>query len=278
MQRLFILGIVAVLSFSPLGGFFASGQEPDPYWNGVSAPEVIEGTVPLEEFLVGVPLETPIDSRNRSVSTRLPQGYRINFETLDPDNRPQIPELPNTEYMVVIVESGQFVLNVLSSPAFVVDPPEGQSIRYMFAEGDFEVSFAYTASDHVVLDENNQPCTDLCTVLPPTEFPPAPYPPSESASPPDGPSARAVLLEEGYRVEGLAKNFCIWCLVNSGTGSLLVYPSVKPGQEFSWLSAYNEAHGLVSPEGAEFVQGDPGSSDTEPVRMSWMFNPGGRCN
>ncbi len=276
MRRLFILGIVAVLGFSPLGGFFAAGQEDPTYWNGVSAPEAIEGTAPLEEFLVGVPLDTPVIGRNRSISTRLPEGYRISFDLVDPDARPQIPELENAEYMVVIVESGEFVLNVLRSPAFVVDPPEGETIRYLFAEGDFNTAVKYTESDHPVLDENGQPCMDLCTVMPPSEFPPSEYVPSDS--PPTGPNTRAVLIKEGFRVEGLAQNFCLWCLISEGSGTLLVYPYVKPGEEFSWLSAYNEAHGLASPGGGKFVQGDPESAGAAPVRMAWMFNPGGRCN
>jgi hypothetical protein len=184
--------------------------------------------------------------------------------------------------MVVIVESGEFVLNVVESPAFVVDPQEGQTIHYMFAdyaEDDFEKPIVYSESDHPVLDETGQPCMDLCTVLPPSESPPTEYLPSDS--PPSGSETRAVLLREGFRVEGLAQNVCLWCLFGEqvgSTGSLLVFPYVKSGQEFSWLREHPEVHGSVSPDSGTFVQGDPESSDAAPVRMSWMFNPGGRCN
>ena len=101
MRRLFIVAAVALLSLAPLGGFFVSAQDSvDPaYWNGVSRPEPIEDRAPLEDF-VG-------ETQGRSIGDRLPQGYRITFQydPDEPENRPQIPELGNAEYMIVIVES-----------------------------------------------------------------------------------------------------------------------------------------------------------------------------
>jgi hypothetical protein len=276
MRRLFILVIVVLISFSPLGGFLASGQEQESaYWNGVSAPEAVEDPVPLEEFLVGVPLGDQGISRERSIGTRLPRGYRIDFR-FDPnatDFRPQVPEIEDAEFMVVIVESGSFVLNILpESPAFVVDPPEGTTISYMKVSGEWgdppAPGFTYEESDEVVLDENGEPCTDLCTVQPP--------PPGV---PPSADNAVAVLLEEGFRVEALGGNFCLWCLIKGDEGSLLVYPYTKDGREFSWVRSYNASRRQESPEGLEYlqVQGDPVSTDSAPVRMAWAYNPGSGC-
>jgi len=276
MRRLFILVIVALISFSPLGGFLASGQEPEPaVWNGVSAPEAVEDPAPLEEFLVGVALDGQDVGRQRSISTRLPRGYRVPFK-YDPnatDYRPQVPELPDAEFMVVIVESGSFVLNILpGSPAFIVDPPEGTTISYMNVTGNWadppDPGFTYTESNRVVLDENGEECTDLCTILPhPSELPPS------------AETSVAVLLEEGFRVQALAQNVCLWCLLKDQEGSLLVYPYVKDGREFSWVRSYNQAPRVASTEGVEFVQGDPASSDSAPVGMAWaFFNPPSGCH
>jgi hypothetical protein len=275
MGRLFILVIVALISFSPLGGFLASGQEPEPgYWNGVSAPEAVEDQAPLEEFLVGIALDGQDIGRERSFSTRLPTGYRIEFRYDEnaTNYRPQVPEIENAEIMVIIVESGSFVLNILpSSPAFIVDPPEGTTISYMDVTGEWadppEEGFTYTESNRVVEDENGEPCTDLCTVHPP---PPGLRPSAENAI--------AVLVEEGSRVQALGGNFCLWCLIKGQEGSLLVYPHTQNDQEFSWVRSYEESRRLASPDGVEYLQGDPTSSEAAPVRMAWAFNPPSGCH
>jgi hypothetical protein len=276
MRRLFILVIVVLISFSPLGGFLASGQEAETaVWNGVGAPEAIAEPAPLEEFLVGIALDSQDVSRRRSIGTRLPTGYRVPFR-FDPsatDYRPQIPELEDAEFMVVIVESGTFVLNVLpSSPAFIVDPPAGTTISYMDVTGNWadppDRGFTYTESNRVVLDENGEECRDLCTILPhPSELPPS------------AETSVAVLLEEGFTVQALARNVCLWCLLKDQEGSLLVYPYVKDGREFSWVRSFDEARRQASLEGVEFVQGDPASSDSAPVGMAWaLFNPPSGCH
>lgn len=261
MRRLSIIAAVALLGLAPLGGFFVSAQESaDPaYWNGVSRPEPIEDRAPLEDF-VG-------ETQGRSIGDRLPQGYRVTFtyNPDEPDNRPQIPELGNAEYMIVIVESGQFVLNVLQAPSFVVDPPEGMSVNYVDAVGERDTGFEYTVTDQVLLDENGAPCMDLCTVLPRVT---------------EGSTADtwvAVELKEGYRAEGPAKNFCLWCLLNNGQGTLLVYPLLGNDGEFSWTAAYDAAHGLASPAAGGSGQGDSALSDTTAGRIAWAFNPGSSC-
>jgi hypothetical protein len=274
MRRLVIIAAVALLGLAPLGGFFVSAQESadSAYWNGVSAPEAVEDPAPLEEFLVGTALDDPDVSRQRSISTRLPRGYRIDFrfDSSATDYRPQVPEIEDAEFMVVIVESGSFVLNILpSSPAFVVDPPEGSTISYMDVTGEWadppKEGFTYEESNRLVLDENGEPCTDLCTVHPP---PPGLGPSAENAV--------AVQIEEGFQVEALAGNFCLWCLIKGQEGSLLVYPYTKDGREFSWVSSYNATR-LASPEAVEFLQADPTISDTTVGRIAWAFNPGSSC-
>jgi hypothetical protein len=275
MRRLFIIAAVALLGFAPLGGFFVSAQDSaDPSaWNGVSAPEAVEDPAPLEEFLVGTALDAPNVSQQRSISTRLPRGYRIDFQfdSSATDYRPQVPEIEGAEFMVVIVESGSFVLNILpSSPAFIVDPPEGTTISYMDVSGEWadppNEGFTYEESNRRVPDENGEDCTDLCTV----HAPPAGLAPSAE-------NAVAVLLEEDFRVEALAGNFCLWCLIKGQEGSLLVYPYTKDGREFSWVRSYNATPRLVSPEGVELLQGDPALADTTVGRIAWAFNPGSSC-
>ena len=274
MRRQFILVIVALISFSPLGGFLASGQEPEPaYWNGVGAPEAIDDPAPLDEFLVGIALDRQDVSQQRSVSTRLRSGFRVPF-TFDENvtqYRPQVPEIKGAEFMVVIVESGSFVLNVLpESPSFTVDPPEGTNISLMDVRGNWadppDPGLTYTVREGAfVPDENGRPCTDLCTVTPPPDM-------EES-------SRVAVLLEEGFRVLAPAGNYCLWCLIEGQEGSLLIYPQIQNDQEFSWVRSYEEAPRVASTEGVEFVQGDPASSDSAPVGMAWaFFNPPSGCH
>ena len=288
MRRLFILVIVTLISFSPLGGFLASGQETESAnWNGVTLSEEAVDPGPLEEFLVGVPLEAPGADRMRSVGTRLEDGFRFDFQydSAVQSYRPQVPEIEDAEgrkdaeFMVVVVDSGEFVLTILpSSPAFIVDPPEGETISYMNVTGNWadppDPGFEYSVSNNdVVLDENGQHCMNLCTVSnPSTELPPS------------AENVVAVRLIQGTRVEALAGNFCLWCLINgqqnsSGQeeGSLLVYPNTENDQDFSWERSYNESRNLASPDGVEYLQGNPASSEAPPVRMAWAFNPGSGC-
>ena len=185
------------------------------------------------------------------------------------DYRPQVPEIEDAEFMVVIVESGSFVLNILpSSPAFVVDPPEGSTISYMDVTGEWadppKEGFTYEESNRLVLDENGEPCTDLCTVHPP---PRGLDPPQKTRSP-----SRSKRVSRWK----LAGNFCLWCLIKGQEGSLLVYPYMKDGREFSWVSSYNATR-LASPEAVEFLQADPTISDTTVGRIAWAFNPGSSC-
>jgi hypothetical protein len=255
MGRLFILVIFSLFSFSPLVGPLVSGQETETAnWNGVTLSEEAVDPGPLEVFLIGVPLDGLDANRTRSVGTRLEGGFQFDFQydRNVQSYRPQVPEIEDTqgrkdaELMVVIVDSGEFVLTILpSSPAFIVDPPEGQTISYMEVTGNWadppDPGFEYSVSNEVVRDEKGQ-------------------------------------------VEALAGNFCLWCLINgqenpSGQeeGSLLVYPNMENDQEFSWERSYNESRNLASPDGVEYLQGDPTSSEAAPVRMAWAYNPGSGC-
>lgn len=263
MRRLLILVTIALLGFAPLGGRVVVAQESfeDEAWDGVTYEDSGVPMEPLNEFL-----GTSGTPESGTLREELSRAYRFTFESTDPDRHPHIPEIPNAEFMIAIVETGEFVLDVMPPISFVVDPPPGEMINYMDVSGD-EWERTYKLNETAfVLDEKGNPCTNLCTIVPPQT-------PDEFV---------AIRLTEGYRVIAPSKAVCLWCLFNQyahkgeTTGSILIYPllpstTVSP-EAFSWIQAYKEEQATARQQ--------PGSVVADPLShvMAWgYFNPAPNC-
>jgi hypothetical protein len=252
MRRLAIVIACALFGLSPLAAATVSGQGTGE-WDGVTSFEQVEERDALLR-LVG-------DAGERSIAQRLPLGYRLTLENAEnAELLAQVPEVVDAEFMIVVVEEGEFVLNVRPPIALVVDPAVNSIVEYLEVTEEPDGSLLYgDPTGEVVLGSNNEACMDLCTVPPPATE-------AENA---------AVQLLKDYSVIGPAKHICFWCLLNDGTGSLLVYP-LDDG-EFSWLREYNKAKGLASVATAGDSPGSAPASETAPVVMAWAFNPAPGC-
>src|SRR5215213_236431 len=133
MRRLVILAIVALVGFAPLCIRSVAAQAWVGYqdyeaWQGVKVQDPVfrDPDVPNEAFerlaeFLGAP---PKDADPGSMSSRLDRVYQVDFNnyTVNPEQLAVIPEVQGAEFMVVIVASGEFVLDVKGPGSFLVDP------------------------------------------------------------------------------------------------------------------------------------------------------------
>jgi hypothetical protein len=235
MCRLFILAIVAVLSFTPLGLRAVSAQytEEELKWAGVEEPEPGADSAPLDAFLA-------------SISPEL-RAYRVSFT----EQYAKIPLIRDPEFMIVVVEEGEFVLEVKGPGSFIVDPADDSFVKIMVRTEGEEAPY-YELTDQVILDEEGRQCRRLCTV----------------------PPGFAVQVIPQYRIIAPSGAICIWCLLNSNefigqmTGKLLVYPllaETETDEDFSWTEQRRIDLGLAEAQTAT------------PAAMSWAFHPQARC-
>jgi hypothetical protein len=277
MRRLFMLFTVAVLGLLPLGETSISAQDSSAAqeysgswaWEGVEPPRPPGDGAAAREALNALIGETG------SIAAGL-EVFEVPFTNPSDTRSAYIPELMGVEFMAVIVDSGEFVLDVKGPGSYLVNPnqedadpsiqiligkiaPDGMTITYDATETD-------PTDDTFVLDENGNTCSTRCTVLPGT----------------------AVMLEEGDGVIAPAGGICVWCLLQqsadtggSSTGNLLVFPLVRKDYTFSWSRYHPSAMGAAAtPDAAATPSAnltDPGMPDVGPVAMAWAFNPAPGC-
>ena len=280
MRRIIIFAIVTLLGFAPLVVRSVSAQSgyDSEAWRGVMVgkPVPFDPVAPdpafnlLADFL-GEPRQNQDNQRTGapSLTSRLDGVYPVTFENpAGTDLRAFIPEVQGAEFMVVIVESGEFVIDVKGPGSFLVDPvvdPELESrdvdkIRIMHVKirGN---DVHYTPTEQFVLDEKGRECTSLCTVLP----------------------GVAIQVTDGDRIIAPAGAICIWCLINQNEhagesrGQLYVFPLLGFGDTFSW-ARYGAGSATVAVQAATLEV----NGDTRPEQMTgtaaWaFFNPAGNC-
>jgi hypothetical protein len=274
MRRLIILGIVAQLGLAPLGVGSVSAQAWENYaWQGVTVEEPVsartEGSAEpfqlLADFL-GEPKENQIAGPG-SIAARLTEAYRVTF-TNDPNSERYafIPEVQGAELMIVIVNTGEFVVDVKGPGSFLVDPVVGREltskeidkVRIMHAE-IIGTEVEYTPTEQFVLDEKGNDCTSLCTVLP----------------------GVAVQVTDGDRIIAPAGAICIWCLLNQNEhttkseGELYVFPLLNDGEIFSW-SQYDESV-QATQQGAAEQKGEATPEQLTGAAPWALFNPSTNC-
>lgn len=292
MPRQLILALVALFTLSPLMGISTTaqeGQQPSESepgmgewpWEGVGPivevpSDETESWKKLTDFIGVQNLNDP-DTRSL---TGLLEGYRVPFKNLANERDAYIPEIIGAEFMVVIVEEGEFILDAKGPGSYLVDPaPIGD------ADGDIEIfvgeiphddeEIYYETTDRFIVDENGHICGRMCTVLP----------------------GFAVKLELGDRVVAPAGAICVWCLFQEAaegtptpdpavpevlaTGELLVFPLVRddPDYTFSWLRYYKPGGAPGSSEATPSAgQVVSGALRAAPDMAVLAFNPGPGCS
>jgi hypothetical protein len=280
MHRLLIVAIVGLIGFAPLTLRSVSARqwEGSESWQGVTVQERMpynpeDPTEPfqlLADFLGVPPGEMAVSPA--SFSALLDDAYPVSFMNgaTGDVHRAHIPEVQGAEFMVVIVASGEFVLDVKGPGSFLVDPatdPElqasaDQKIRIMDVTIDGkEVHYTPTEPARFAKDENGADCENLCTVLP----------------------GVAVQLTDGDRVIAPAGAICIWCLLNQHEhvgeteGLLYAFPLLVSGETFSW-DEYDDGSAAPVAEPSASVPSGDATQEQLVQAMPWaFFNPAGNC-
>ena len=263
MRRLLVLITVALLGIAPVGQFAASARQgaADEAWDNVTRPEPTSKEA-LLAYLGG--------EGEGSLSEKL-AAYAVTFE----QPFAHVPEVDDVEFMLVFVESGEFVLDVMGPTSVVVDPADSRTVTIMDieeTEAGGIVEAKYAPSANVLLDQNDpaMPCKNLCTVPTPDQF-----------------GRTAVQLLPGDWVISPAGGPCVWCLLNQyaeatqgqPTGTLLVFPFDDGGDDnFSWIQAFDaDASAYGGPIQALDADG-PATNDTLTGARAWAyFNPAPNC-
>lgn len=265
MRRLFSLFIVALLGLVPLGPFSVSADTPawNEAWDGI--------VIPKDD-------PPPTDVRNDFIGRTIGEQLAA-FKVLFNNEKDYIPEVANSEFMVVYVANGEFVIDVKGPGSYTIDPGIDPAIEQEIGtpqnaaeapEGykDIEIMVGKVSSDgqeivyeptgQFILDERGNRCVTLCTVLP----------------------GYAVKLMAGDRVIAPAGAICIWCLLHAGDASgdapgvLFAYPLLR-GDDFSWRQNHPNPDASASIS-SNFV--DASLSGARPVTMGWAIGPGSNCH
>jgi hypothetical protein len=285
MRRSIIFAIVALLGFAPFGLRSVSAQDWVDYgWQGVTVEQPVarepnDDTEPfqlLADFL-GEPNEEQVAATpsaqvedKPSMVDRLDKVYNVVFRNPSATDLAHIPEVQGAEFMAVIVNTGEFALDVKGPGSFLVDPvivPELESsadadkIPILLAKitkthSGSEVR--YKETDQFVRDENGEICTSLCTVLP----------------------GVAIQLTVGDRIIAPAGAICIWCLLHPGgdasdpQGRLYVFPLLDPEEMFTWRQYAGGSTSDATPEANQYAAPEQMMLGAAP----WaMFNPSATC-
>jgi hypothetical protein len=280
MRRVIIFAIVALLGFVPLAVRSVSAQAWDDYdaWQGVTVGEAVplntmapDPAFQLLADFLGDPKENVAPNRP-SLGARLTEVRTVRFENPTDTNLAFVPEVQGAEFMVVIVKSGEFVVDVKGPGSFLIDPVVGQDITAKDAERlevmrgeitdtDSGRDVHYYPTGQYVLDERGRVCKDLCTVLP----------------------GVAVQVTDGDRIIAPAGSICIWCLLNQrehageSQGELYVFPLLHEGDIFSW-SKYAGGSAAVAEQGATPASNGYATPEQLTGATAWaFFNPSGNC-
>jgi hypothetical protein len=275
MRRLVILLFVALLGFAPLGIRSVSAQSEDNAWQGVTVGEpasretesAAEPFQLLADFL-GDPKENQV-AGPVSVGARLNEAYPVTFKNDEnSEHYAFIPEVQGAELMVVIVKTGEFVIDVKGPGSFLVDPVVGPELtskdidKIRIMHGVITgTEIEYTPTEQFVLDEKGYDCTSLCTVLP----------------------GVAVQVTDGDRIIAPAGAICIWCLLNQNEhttesqGELYVFPLLDDGETFSW-SQYDLGSAAAVEQGASTEPKGAATPEQLTGAAPWaLFNPSTTC-
>ena len=266
MSRIGVLLVFALcsafLASMPTPPASAAGQEappctvtdPDPdlivLWDCVERPVPIpDAYMPEEGFT--------------TIGGKRFQAYRVEFRALNAGvpNIPPTDDVPETEFMIVTVLEGDFVLenNAARERSFIVDPRDEHPVDVVKRENldpsiDLRERVYVDTGDTLTVGGTDAPCVDMCVV-------------------PRGIAVRVTVGDTVYALQGA---LCIWCLQNSraeheasNTGVLQVAALVEPDgfpDSFSWIRDW------------ETRQGQPmATTSSSQTMMAWAFGPKAAC-
>jgi hypothetical protein len=266
MRRLLVLFAIALLAIAPLGGRSVSALdlEGDWGWEGVDLPKPPGDAAAADEGLKALLGES---GNLRSELTPL----EVTFRNPGDLRSAYIPELVGVEFMAVVVNSGDFILDVKGPGSYLIEPRlfgGDDTIEIMVGRiSDDRMTSWYEETNDYILDEKGNVCTTRCTVLPGT----------------------VVRVSAGNGIIAPAGAICVWCLLHQDKngaavmeGRLFVYPLLRDNkvENFSWIRYYDppltsaQATSEATPSASLT---DPGMPDVGPVTMAWAFNPAPGC-
>jgi hypothetical protein len=262
MRRLVTLVTAMLLSVAPLGGLTVLAQDSDKDWDwsweGVTGPETPQNESAAFDQLNALGGATGTLFSDLKV-------YEVGFTNPDDNRSAYIPEIIGAEFMAVIVDSGEFVLDVKGPGSFLIEPaPDAggeDNIEIMKPQIPPDgLSISYEATGHYILDEKGNICTTRCTVLP----------------------GFAVRVSADDGIIAPAGAICVWCLLHQNDadgvseGTLLVFPLLRNGAEFSWVT-YHEGSASAAQATPTVDRSGADMGDESLTVMAWAFNPGAGC-
>ncbi|MBL8128180.1 MAG: hypothetical protein JNM64_11125 [Chloroflexia bacterium] len=230
---------------------------PDTWWFGVCEPVK----------LTGAEIANPIRG------LEFLEGYAVEF--ID-ENAVSNPFLEQTEFMVVRVRSGEFVMDIgarqfLESDGATPSPDNEQAISVLLVSADPVNTYGRTfvSSTEIEYDfasvytPDGADCTVGCPIDP----------------------SIAVGVNAGDLIFVPEGTTCLWCLINAATAQVANAPAFESGVletyivtnnrgGFSWVGDWAEHAQL------ETDQTTTGSLKAAPQgqsRFAWAFNPGSNC-
>ena len=231
-------------------------SNPDTWWFGVCEPAKLTGSeianpIPGFEFL---------------------EGYAVEF--ID-ENAVSNPFLEETEFMVVRVRSGEFVMDIgakefLESNGATPSPNE-QAVAVLLVSADPVNTYGRTfvSSTEIEYDFADEyvPASGDCTVGCPVD-----------------PSI-AVGVNAGDLIFVPQGTTCLWCLINAATANVPNPPAFESGVLETYIVTNNLGGFSWAGDWAEHAQLETDQTTTgtlelapqERTRFAWAFNPGANC-
>lgn len=266
MRRVLLVLALMVLAAAPImsnvtganaqPGPCTPRSDPDKWWFGVCEPMPLDGSL----------IENPIQG------FEILEAYSVPFEEAGAVTNPM---LDNTEFMVVRVTKGEFILD-LGAKDFLetggaTPTPGDQAPEVLIVSPDPVDTFGRTLTDENEIDyeflTQYQPASGDCTVGCPVD----PLVPVRANA------GDLVFVPNG--------TFCLWCLINAldagipdppefEKGVLEVYVVSNTSGTFSWRFDWqNHIQAFPDPVTIATLQNAPAPT----TRFSWAFNPGSTC-
>jgi hypothetical protein len=263
VRRPAVITLVAVIGLGALIAPPAAARQPESGWRIGVEGERWEGVGRPEPPTAEAMLPPP-------VGDLIMEPYAVFFS----EDYAAVPEMTEftPEFMVVVVQKGNFALDVADTESgIVVFPAEGQPIPMMNPRKDDPPYYQRTDPVTYIQNPSGGDCTLACPI----------------------PADSVIQTKPGDRIVAREGALCVWCLLNSNfdpgnakteyddQGLLEVFALLPAGtgpNRFSWIQDW-ESNQKDAATPSVSQRGGPMSvaTNSEPTLLAWAFNPQARC-